>query len=166
MGPKFSQMRQFEKRETALGTSPRVDKIIPRRACSISSLYGAENLCLQPQQKKSRIQNGLNTESRRPPWSTVLPISPSSDKISNAAHQELSKTNCHKCWVGTTTPSKCRYYRRLYSPKIGILTLVFNTKNVVITIEHSLPCNVPSIRTTINTIHSKGHALHREIKLL
>ena len=31
-----------EKRETGLGTSPRVVKLIPRRAGSISSLYGAK----------------------------------------------------------------------------------------------------------------------------
>ena len=41
--------------------------------------------------------------------------------------------------------------------------MVFMKKNVVIIIEHTLPCNVPSIRTT--TIHSKGYAL-TEIKLL
>ena len=39
-------------------------------------------------------------------------------------------------------------------------------KIVLIIIEHELPCNVPGIRTTINSIHNKGYALHTEIKLL
>ena len=47
----------IEKRYTGLGTSPSVVKLIPRRAGSISSLYGAKtnlqakNLCLQPKKK-------------------------------------------------------------------------------------------------------------------
>ena len=47
----------LEKRKTDLGTSPRVVRLIPSRAGSISSLYGAKtnlkakNLCLQPQKK-------------------------------------------------------------------------------------------------------------------
>ena len=44
----------------------------------------------------------------------------------------------------------------------------FHEKNAVISIEHTLPCNVPGIRTAINSIlvHSKGYVLHTEIKLL
>ena len=37
----FWQLRTIEKRETGLGTSPRVVRLIPRRAGSISSLNGA-----------------------------------------------------------------------------------------------------------------------------
>ena len=40
--PKFSSTATIEKRETDLGTSPRVARLIPRRAGSISSLYGAK----------------------------------------------------------------------------------------------------------------------------
>ena len=39
--PKFFATATIEKRETGLGTSPRVVKLIPRRAGPISSLYGA-----------------------------------------------------------------------------------------------------------------------------
>ena len=44
----------------------------------------------------------------------------------------------------------------------------FHEKNAVISIEHTLPCNVPGIRTAINSIlvHSTGYVLHTEIKLL
>ena len=45
-----------------------------------------------------------------------------------------------------------------------IYFMVFVKKNMVIIIEHTLPCNVPSIRAT--GIHSKGYALHAEINLL
>ena len=38
--------------------------------------------------------------------------------------------------------------------------VVFMKKNVVIIVEHSLPCNAPSIVTT--TTHSKGYALLRD----
>ena len=43
---------------------------------------------------------------------------------------------------------------------LEIVFLVFIKKNVVIIFEHTLPCNVPSIRIT--TIHSKGYDLHRD----
>ena len=41
---------------------------------------------------------------------------------------------------------------------------MFLMKGNVAIIEGTLPCSVPTIRTT--TIHSKGYALHTEIKLL
>ena len=59
----------IEKRQTGLGTSSRVVKVIPRRAGSISSLYGAKpNLkakktLLATSKKKSRITNGLAAEA-------------------------------------------------------------------------------------------------------
>ena len=57
----------LEKRKTDLGTSPRVVKLLPRRAGSISSLYGAKpdlkaKKALQPKKKKSRITNGLSVK--------------------------------------------------------------------------------------------------------
>ena len=64
--PKFSQVSAtFEKRETDLGgTSPRVVKLIPRRAGSISSCYGANLLIAWNKKKtpsetwkKNRIKN-------------------------------------------------------------------------------------------------------------
>ena len=54
----------IEKRQTGLGTSSRVVKVIPRRAGSISSLYGAKsNLKAKKNsvcnlEKKKRITNG------------------------------------------------------------------------------------------------------------
>ena len=55
----------IEKRENGLGTSPRVVELIPRRAGSISSLYGAltnlkaKKLCLQPQKKSPPHETAL-----------------------------------------------------------------------------------------------------------
>ena len=51
----------LEKRETDLGISLRVVRLIPTRTGSISSLYGAKtnlkakNIWLQPEKRKSRI---------------------------------------------------------------------------------------------------------------
>ena len=63
--PEILATATIEKRETGLGTSPRVVKLIPRRAVSISSLHGAKtNLkakknMLATSKKKSRVTNGL-----------------------------------------------------------------------------------------------------------
>ena len=59
----------LEKRKTDLGTSPRVVRLIPRRAGSISSLYRAKtNLkakktLFATSKKKSCIKNGLSSTS-------------------------------------------------------------------------------------------------------
>ena len=58
----------LEEREADLGTSPRVVRLIPRRAGSISSLYGAKTNSKAKKKsggnlkkQKSRIKNGLST---------------------------------------------------------------------------------------------------------
>ena len=57
----------LEERKTDLGTSPRVVRLIPRRAGSISSLYGAKpNLKAKKypfatSKKTSRVTNGVKT---------------------------------------------------------------------------------------------------------
>ena len=68
---KFSQLRLSKTRKLIWVLVPlRVVRLIPRRAGSISSLYGAKNifrrkkLCLQPKDK-SRITNGLKETIKR-----------------------------------------------------------------------------------------------------
>ena len=58
MGLKIIATAILEERETGLGTSPRVVRLIPRKAGSISSPYGAKTnlkekkkVCLQPKEK-------------------------------------------------------------------------------------------------------------------
>ena len=57
----------IDKRETGLGTSPRVVKLIPGRAGLISSLYGAKtnfkakNLCLQTSKKSPAYKTASYT---------------------------------------------------------------------------------------------------------
>ena len=51
-----------------------------------------------------------------------------------------------------------------FFPKLEIVSFISWEKNVAITNDNELPCNVTGIRTT--AIDNKGYALHTEIKLL